>query len=109
MRDPHLRGTLDVTIPFSSGSQSVYHSSALGTDEAWHLGNALTGPAQIAHDLERCRRVQTGSRAWPSSKRGNVMADALADITSIQLRGFAYEAPYEVYPKILREDGLASP
>ena len=86
------------------------HSSALGTDEVWCLallGNALTGPAQIAHDLKRYSWVQMGSRAWPTSKGGNVMAGALADITSIQLGGFTYEAPNEVCPKILREDGLA--
>lgn len=35
------------------------------------------------------------------------MADALADIVSIQLCGFTYEAPNEVCPKILGKDGLA--
>jgi len=67
----------------------VCHSSAWGTDEAWHLaslGSALTGPAQIASDLERW--VQMGSRAWPTSKGGNVMTEALADVAFIQLCGF---------------------
>lgn len=39
-----------------------------------------------------------------AGKEKNVMADALADITSFQLCGFIYEDPNEVCPK--REDGL---
>ena len=47
--------------------------------------------------------VQMGSRAWPTSKGWNVMADALAGITSIWLMKLLME----VCPKIFREYGLA--
>lgn len=37
--------------------------------------------------------------AMATSKGGNVMEDALADITSFQLCGFTSEDPNEVCPK----------
>lgn len=36
-----------------------------------------------------------------------MVADALADITPVQLCGFTDDDPNEICPKILREDGLA--
>lgn len=53
------------------------------------------------------KKVQMSSRTWPTSKRENVVADALADITPIQLCGFTDDDPNEICPKILREGGLA--
>lgn len=96
----------------SAVAVGLCRSSALGTDEVWHLvllGNALIGPAQIAHDLKWVSRWVQGydTVIWPTSKGGNGMADVLADIVSVQLCGFTYEDPNEVCPRILREDGLA--